>query len=266
MNIIAVDDERLSLSLLESTILSAAPAARLRCFSSPFEALEYATGNPIDIAFLDIDMSELSGLLLAQRLKEIHPRLNIIFVTGYSEFGTNAFTLRASGYLLKPVRPSAVENELKFLRYPLEDDAPPVRVRVKCFGGFDLFVDGERLPFSRSKPKELLAYLVHQTGAGVTIAQIAAVLWEDRAYTRRTQNYVQTVISRMLKILREAGIDDIILRSWNSISIDPKKITCDYYEFLNGDIAARNSFAGDYMGGYSWAQTTEALLTQMRLK
>lgn len=176
MNIIIVDDERRTLKMIEKAVADAAAQSVIHSFTSAIKALEYARENQIDVAFLDIMMGEMNGLLLAKNLKDIYGRTNIIFVTGYSQYANDAFDLRASGYVMKPVNPERVQEELENLRNPVEVPCPE-RIRIQCFGSFAVFVDGKPLLFSRSKPKELLAYLMHKRGAAVTNSEIASVLW-----------------------------------------------------------------------------------------
>ena len=75
-------------------------------------------------------------------------------------------------------RTQAIRRELDDLRRPVkrEDDG---RLRVQCFGNFEVFRGGRPLAFSRSKTKELFAYLVNRRGAVCTVQALAAVLWED---------------------------------------------------------------------------------------
>ena len=103
----------------------------------------------------------MSGLELALELKRLQPGVHIIFVTGFSQYAVDAFAMHASGYLLKPATEEAVLRELTFLYQEREAGA---RVRVKTFGGFDVYVDGEPLRFGRAKSKELFAYLVDRRG------------------------------------------------------------------------------------------------------
>ena len=103
MNFLAIDDEPLCLDDLRLTLAEAAPDCCCACFSSPAQALAYAQTHPIDAAFLDIEMSDVSGLALAKQLKDLQPDLHIIFVTGYEKYAVSAFSLHASGYLLKLV-------------------------------------------------------------------------------------------------------------------------------------------------------------------
>ncbi|MDL2272109.1 response regulator [Desulfovibrio sp. OttesenSCG-928-I05] len=265
MNIIAVDDEHYAILDLEQAIKEAAPDASLSCFMTPADALAYAQTTNVDIAFLDIDMGSMTGLSLALHLKEINPKTNIIFVTGYSEYMGSAFSMHASGYVLKPARTECIVRELENLRHPVPQNGKK-GLRMQCFGNFEVFLDGKPLAFPRSKSKQLLAYLVDRKGAGVSAAEISSVLWGDKEYTRSIQKQVQTVISQMLKTLREAGIKDLVIKHWNSISVDTEKFSCDYYEFLQGDVNALNAYTGEYMENYSWAEMTAGLLTQSKLK
>ena len=69
-------------------------------FADGREALDFAVGRQVDVAFLDVEMLELNGIDLAKKLQELHPKINIIFITGYKEYMPDAFQLYASGYLL----------------------------------------------------------------------------------------------------------------------------------------------------------------------
>lgn len=118
MNLILVDDEESSLHISGEEIRKADPFGTLHCFLTAEGAVTHVMKNRVDAAFLDVEMPEMNGLELAQRLKMEQPDINIIFLTGYSQYAAQAFALHASGYLQKPVRKEEVERELKDLRYP----------------------------------------------------------------------------------------------------------------------------------------------------
>jgi len=172
-----------------------------------------------------------------------------------------SYEVTASDYLLKPITKEAVENAISRLRSPVEIKTDK-KVRVQTFGNFEIFVDGTPLIFSRSRAKELFAYLVDRKGASVTNTEIAAVLWDEKAYDISLKNQTQTTISEMMKTLRDNGIDDVIIKSWNQISVDKSKIDCDFYDFLNCNPSAVNAYCGEYMANYSWAEMTTAVLNQ----
>lgn len=126
MNILAVDDELSGINMLSRSIQKAVPEAELASFQDPYEALEYAKGCEVSIAFVDVRMPGMGGLALAAELKRLHPKINIIFVTGYREYAGAAFALHASGYVQKPVSPGVVLEQMENLRFPPEP-APSIQ-------------------------------------------------------------------------------------------------------------------------------------------
>ena len=161
MKIIAVDDEKIALQGLLSSIQKAAPTAQLHGFRYADEALAHVEAHSCDVAFLDIEMRGMSGVELAQRLKDLNPDVNIIFATGFGSYRDTAFDLHASGYLIKPITEEGVRRELENLRRP---PLAPKRLRAVTFGNFQILAAGEPVRFKYQKTKELLAYLIDRRG------------------------------------------------------------------------------------------------------
>ena len=126
MTVLAVDDEPIALEVLGRAIREVVPNCSLFAFTDPLEALEQVKCGSFypDVAFLDVEMFDLTGLELAKRLKDLYNCVNIVFVTGYAEYMGEAFHLHASGYVLKPATPETIRWELEDLRRPVlrEDD------------------------------------------------------------------------------------------------------------------------------------------------
>ncbi len=133
MNIMVVDDEPAVLSLMRKAIQKAAPGEVPACFSTVKEAYAYANEQQVDVAFLDIAMGDVSGLDVAKALTKNKPDINIIFVTGYTEYMDEAFQLYASGYVMKPPRADRLKKELQNLRYKPNDPKPPETVGAYAF-------------------------------------------------------------------------------------------------------------------------------------
>ncbi len=264
MNIIAVDDERIALTGLHSILRAILPEAEIACFRNAEEALRHAKQQAVDIAFLDVRMREMSGVEMAKQLKDLHPRANIIFVTGYDEYAKDAIGMHASGFILKPVTREDVERELRDLRYPLAPRQNAL-LRVQCFGNFDVFTPaGEPVRFARSKAKETFAYLIHKHGSGSTTREIAAVLFEDAPFDTKHQVYFQQIISSMMQTLRQENAEGVVIKSYRTLAVDISKVDCDYYRFAQMDAAAVNAYASEYMAQYSWAEFVAAHLERMR--
>lgn len=261
MNIIAVDDEELALDMLVDSTAKALPDASIHGFLNPREAVGYVQSNYCEIAFLDIKMRGISGLELARQLKNIQGDINIVFVTGYSEYALDAFRLYASDYLLKPATPEAVEKALKHLRTPVKPKNDK-KIRFQCFGTFEVFFCEKILVFKRGKTKELLAYLVDRMGASVTMGELMSVLWEDGKDTISRRSNLRNLISDVKQTLAEAGSEEIIVKGRNTIALDCNAVDCDFYDFLRHIPYAVNSYRGEYMTQYSWAEITTASLVQ----
>lgn len=260
MKILAVDDEPLALNGMVAEITKAQPGCDISSYTDPIGALallEKRIWMP-NAAFLDIEMPGIGGLTMATRIKTICPECNIIFATSYSQYALNALNLHASGYLIKPILAEDIRRELDDLRRPVFSSP---RIKIHTFGNFDVIVDNAPLHFARSKSKEALAYIVSRNGGSVTTAELAAVVWETRNYNRSLQNRTQTIISDMMKALRKADIADIIIKTHNNISLDVTKVDCDYYNLLKGDITAVNSYTGEFMTNFSWAEMIAGYLS-----
>ncbi len=256
MRMLIVDNEKLARESLGRTIGSAVPEAELLILGDPGEALEKAKEFKPDVAFLDIEMPGMNGLILARRIKEeIDPKTNIIFTTGFNEYIEEAFTkLRASGYLMKPVTADMVLTELENLRYPAELKGDK-RVRIRAFGAFEVFIDDIPAAFHYTKTKELCAYLIDHGGL-CPVGELRDKLWEESEDPTDHRSYLQNMINDLTTLFDEYGLKDVILRKYGFIGIDSTKVDCDYYLYRQGNHAAINAFRGEYMSQYSWAELT----------
>lgn len=260
MHILAIDDEQSALNILTGAIQEVVPSATVHGFRNPIEALEFIKETKCEVAFLDIQMREMSGIVLARKLKEIYPKINIVFVTGYSQYANEAFSLHASGYVYKPVTAEKIVNEMENLRTPVK--WKETGICVKTFGHFELIVNGREVTFGREKSKEMLAYLVDKQGKGATRKELAAVLLERDDYSRTTQNYMSKIIKELIDALEKVGAEKMLKRGLNSYSVDVDTFSCDLYDYEKDDATpdGLNRFYGEYMKQYSWAEVTLARL------
>ncbi len=260
MHIIATDDEQSALNVLMGAIRDAVPLATVHGFRNPLDALEFMKETKCEIAFLDIQMREMSGIVFARKLKEIYPKINIVFVTGYSQYANEAFALHASGYVYKPVTADKIINEMENLRNPVK--WKDTGIVVNTFGKFELIVNGEEVSFGRAKAKELLAYLVDKQGKSATRKELASVLFEREDYSRATQNYLSKIIKELVSVLERVDADKILKRGLNSYSVDVDAFNCDLYDYESDNVTPEelNRFQGEYMKQYSWAEVTLARL------
>lgn len=257
MRIFAIDDEQIMLDEAEYAIRQVAPTAELMAFTSAEAALAVIKEQGVfpDIVFCDIEMPGLSGLEFAVRLKTVSPDARMVFVTAYPQYAVEAFRTRAQGYILKPLTPEQVLTELKELPHPPAQE-PQEKLRVQCFGNFEVFWRGEPLRFERRRSKELLAYLIDRRGAACTSEEVIAALWEDESHTKNAKQRYRNLVNDLKMTLKGIGMSEVLIRRGSYLSVRTDMVDCDYYRMLQGDMTAVNTFRGEYMTNYSWAELT----------
>ena len=251
---IAVDDEALMLGALTAAIDASNDITSVAKFSDCEAALEYVKSNPIDIAFLDINMRGMGGLALAEKIVAARPKCKIVFCTGYEEYAVPAFKLHASGYLMKPISAEDVQGEI--------DNIKGVRAQeklltVKCFGDFEVYTKNEKVVFKRLKSKELFAFLIDRKGAGMTARQICAVLFPDDMDDAKNSAYLRQLVMDLKNTLKSVGAENVLCHETPCYRVDTTLIKCDYISHLE---TGKPEFHGEYMTQYSWAEDTCALL------
>ena len=205
-------------------------------------------------------MPGMGGLAVARTLQKLQPRCNLIVATAHPEYALEALQMFVSGFLLKPAGEADVRAVLANLRYPPAE--APAGIKIQCFGNFEIFVGGRPLAFKRSKSKELLAYLVDRNGAACTNGEMLAVLWEDRPDTASLHSHLRNLIFDLNHTLEGAGVTGLLVRGRSMLAIDTGKVDCDYYNYLRGDRSSANTYRGEYMTQYSWAEVTRSALRQ----
>lgn len=121
MTIICVDNTPIMLQSLKENATVAFPRANVQAFPGAEAALNYAQANGCDVLLCEINPPRLDGLFLAEKIKAINPKVNIIFVTvcSESEHAKEVMRLKPSGYLTKEATNGQILEELQNLRYPV---------------------------------------------------------------------------------------------------------------------------------------------------
>lgn len=254
MKAIAVDDEIYMLETLQEAVSASLDIESTESFSTCSAALAYAKENPIDVAFLDINMRGIGGLGLAEKLMELQPRCKIIFCTGHEEYAVSAFQLHASGYLMKPITVDAVQKEIDHIKGVKSAEK---LLTVNCFGNFEVLHNGEILTFKRKKAKELLAILIDRNGAGMTSKQICAILFPDDTDDTKNAAYLRQLVLDLKNTLRTIRAEEVFRHDTPYYRVDTNLVKCDYLSFLEN---GKPQFHGEYMTQYSWAEETCAML------
>ena len=262
MLIFAIDDEPAMLSELHDAIAAAVPGAEIMDFRRAAEVLAAITehGAQPDVVFSDIELPGMDGLNLAVQIKNSAPGAKIVFVTGYSQYALEAFKRHVNGYLMKPVDADMIRGELDAMALPLPVPEQPEKLRVRCFGHFEVFWRGKPVVFQRRQSKELLAFLIDREGRACTAEEIAAALWEDDGDLTAAKHRVRNLVSDLRATLRALGLEELLIRERRQLAVRRDMVDCDYYRMLAGDMTAVNAYGGEYMVDYSWAELTSGRL------
>lgn len=253
---ISVDDQKNVAEEIAKIMQEIDPSGNHNAFNDVKKALDFIKENKPDVAWLDIEMPGMSGLELAMEVKKVSPLTNIIFVTGHEKFTYQAFQLHASGFVLKPATKEALVRELENLRVPVEIKKNGL-IRVQCFGNFEVFDSNDQpINFKRSRSKEVLAYLIDRRGAMCSAGEICGIMFEDREEDNALKKQLRVFMSGLRDGLKAHGAENVLVKGWNAYGVDCSLIDCDYFNYLKGDTHAVNSFLGEYMIQYSWAEMT----------
>ena len=101
MQIAICDDEKNIRELISEKVLKQFPEAEVDFYSSGDELL--LSDKPIDILFLDIQMSGRNGMEAARELRKKDKKIIIVFVTAAEEYVFQAFDVGAFHYIVKPI-------------------------------------------------------------------------------------------------------------------------------------------------------------------
>ena len=102
MNCIIIDDDKLSIRIIEEFIKKSEGLELKHSFSDAIEAINYMKReDDIHLVFLDIEMPEMSGIDFLNILKN---PVQIIIVSSKDKYALNAFEYDVTDYLLKPVK------------------------------------------------------------------------------------------------------------------------------------------------------------------
>ena len=119
MTIVCVDDHPIMLKGLSTSIRQLLPDANIGAFANAEDAMLFAKENGCDVLISEIELIGVDGLTLAQRIKNLNSKVNIIFLTvcDEKEYAKEVMRIKPSGYLVKPAKKEQLEAELKNLRY-----------------------------------------------------------------------------------------------------------------------------------------------------
>jgi len=286
---ILVDDEPLALQHLAEELERIGGWEIIGKYRNPKIALEHIDQDRPQVLFLDIEMPEMNGIILAERALEICPDVIIIFVTVFEEYAVKAFDLNAQDYILKPLHPdrliqatSRVVQRLQRQKNGLASSSECVKVHMFRSLQFERSGQAPITPRWKTwKAQELFALLLHYRGKPVRKQMLLDHLWPDIEWKKGiTQLY--TAIYQIRKLLQEERINIGIANCDEGYRLDLNDIALDIEEWENrlnkapnvseNNLMFHKELAGRYRGdylmeyAYIWAETEKRRLRAVWLQ
>ena len=276
--VIVVDDEIAALKRFHR-VASNSPMISIEGeFLYAEDAMAFVREHTVDVAFLDIEMPEMGGLELAERLMEINPYMKVIFITAYNQYALDAFRTHAIGYLLKPLDSDELTEQIdllsrRFTQRPTEN--PERRLIVNCFGRFSVSAsegNASVIRWKTAKAEELFALLVHYQGRVKSKDSIIDVLWPELE-PKKSVNLFRVTCTYLRTALAEMGFSHLLIRELDGYRINTDLISCDLFSFrpvahsvlphgIEKLEEASALYSGEYLEGkpYDWASGMRAQL------
>jgi two-component system LytT family response regulator len=113
MRVLIVGDEALARTALENVLTMRSDVEGFDSASDAVEALDKMSSNSYDAVLLDVNMPEVSGLELLERIRATHHQIPaIVFLTAHQPHALKAFELQADDVVLKPFCAQRIDKAL----------------------------------------------------------------------------------------------------------------------------------------------------------
>jgi DNA-binding NtrC family response regulator len=112
LSILILDDEQRVQDEIEEFLVGR--SFHVSKASTPSEAFKLLEENNIDIVILDIKLSEMDGLQVLARIKETHPEIEVIMISGHGDMNSviEAMRLGAADFFPKPFRLVEIDHAI----------------------------------------------------------------------------------------------------------------------------------------------------------
>ena len=121
MNVLCVDQDRTKLRQLKRDAKEIVPGARITVCRDPCKAETVAKAKGCDVLLTDtvFDGRNWDGVMLAERIQRVNPRVNIIFITDHADTSAayGAWQIGASAFLLRPYEKQRLAKALANPRF-----------------------------------------------------------------------------------------------------------------------------------------------------
>lgn len=229
---IVVEDEWYNLEEINELVNKTGFMTVVGKYQNPVNALNEISETCPEVAFIDIEMPEMDGVTLAEKLLEKDPSIIIAFITSWNQYAVKAFELNALDYILKPIKIERfnqmvrkIQNQI-ILRRPLKASA----LKIKCFDRLEVSIDGVAIKWERAKAEELFAFLLMHHKRYIHKDTIIENLWSEYEPKKALQ-ILQTSMCKIRNVFSEMKEEVELDYSNGKYRLIIKNCKCDYIEF-----------------------------------
>lgn len=196
-------------------------------YTNPYEVFNNINVYKPDVLFLDIEMPEINGLQLAERIHASGYECEIVFITAYNQYAINAFEVNAIDYLLKPITVEVINKSIERVKKRISSASyikainMDKKIRISLFGGISVYI-GDRKKTIRwitAKSAEIFAFMLLQKDEKeVSRWRLMEAIWSDKD-TEKADINLRSTISRLNKTLRENAIEISMISTGNGYTL-----------------------------------------------
>lgn len=217
------DDDPASAQFIKNLSIHWAKDTDNKIFIDLFPSAEaflfhYSEHKNYDILLLDIEMGKMNGVELAKRVRAQNQEIQIVFITGFSDYLSDGYEVEALNYLLKPLKPKKLYSVLNRAVEKLHRNEQALLL--------DMHGEMIRIPFYEIRYAEVLKnYITIHALEPYTVKKTLGDLEQklDDSFFRTNRSYLVN-----LRYIRKITKNDVTLKDGTII---PLSRGC--YESLN---------------------------------
>jgi len=231
MKAIIVDDEYYAMQGLKMELEDIGGIEIAGMYENGTKMLDQIKEIRPDIIFLDIEMPQMNGFELFEKLVDTGCVPNIVFVTAYSHYAVKAFEINAIDYVIKPVTKNRLIKTLERIK-PATAPEKKAALRINCFRHFSILDNGREINsgWRTCKAEELIAFLISEKGSFVSKEKIAEALWPEQGCKSALSNLYMAYYY-INKQGNKTGVRIPIESERGKMRINTEQIECDLLEF-----------------------------------
>lgn len=191
--------------------------------------------NDFDLIFLDIDMPELNGIEVAKKLRDSDVFAKIVYVTNHAHFTSQALSIHAFAYIVKPFEDSEIfsllEDFMKFFNAEIQLKCK--RISFKTTQGVVCLNIEDIIYFEYSKPNGVNVVTVDKILRTRSTLQEILKIVEDSGFVSPHKSFIVN-----LSCVETIDGVNMLMKNGATIQIAQKRVSSfrsAHNRFLRGD-------------------------------